>query len=192
MTNVPSAKNHLTQEAPWPDELEALVLSCRFKAHEHWSVHLDPAFPRDQDPQTKQTIGRGATLIVTTRGYDTYHPDRGRTYGVNHFFIVPAATYTRDAWDRWLFDQFAKVMLHETMEEYVQEVCGHCGAFPDSTGDHSCSCPEPDHGKCGHSPTAHVRPFAPLHAPGADPYTVHHYATDELKRTRPSGEIVPE
>lgn len=103
-------------------------------------------------------MGHGTTLVITTKGFDAYHPDRGTNYRVHHYFIVPAATYNRDAWRRWLFEQFAKVELHETMENFVID------------------------GK---------RPFAPLHGPGCDPYVVHEYATDEQKRTRFTGELLP-
>ena len=36
-----------------------------------------------------------------------------------------------------------------------------------------------------------VRPFAPNHGPGRDPYTVFEYATDEDRRTSFRGEVKP-
>lgn len=35
------------------------------------------------------------------------------------------------------------------------------------------------------------RPFAPLHYPGADPYTIHEIATDEEARTDQQGRVTP-
>lgn len=146
----------LVQLAPWPDALAELVKKCRYRAHEGWRIHLAPNSDRDEVDGV--VVGGGTTLVITTRGYDTYNPGDGPHYSVNHYFIVPAATYNRAAWDRWLFEQFAKVELHECMENYVDE-----------DGN---------------------RPFAPLHGPGCDPYTVHQYATDEQKRTRFTGDVV--
>jgi hypothetical protein len=144
------------QTAPYPIELAELVQKLSYRAHEGWRVWLDE-IDRDRD-QLGAVISRGLTLIVRTKGFDSYNPDAGPTYRVNHYFIVPTATYNRDAWQRWLFDQLAKVELHECMEHFVVD---------------------------------RERPFAPLHGPGCDPYTVHQYATDEQRRTRFTGEVVP-
>ena len=106
------------QRAPYPAELAALVASCSYRAHEGWNVYLEDIQDRDLDAEGN-AIGGGLTLRVLTKGYDTYHPEHGNTYRVNHYFIVPAATYNRAAWMRWLFEQFAKVELHECMENFV-------------------------------------------------------------------------
>jgi hypothetical protein len=149
------SERELWQQAPWPGDLEVLVAQCTYRKHEGWRVHLDPN--QDRDYVDGRIVGRGTTLVITTCGFDAYNPERGTTYRVHHYFIVPAATYNRDAWQRWLFDQFAKVELHETMENFVID-----GA----------------------------RPFAPLHGPGCDPYTVHQASTDEQRRTRFTGEVL--
>lgn len=144
------------QVAPYPHDLAELVDALDYRGHEGWRVWLADNMDRDRDAE-HNVIGYGLTLVVLTEGYDSYHPERGRTYGVHHYFIVPAATYNRAAWCRWLFDQLAKVELHEAMEHFVLD------------GE---------------------RPFAPLHGPGCDPYTVHQVATDEQRRTRFTGEVV--
>lgn len=146
----------LSQTAPWPEELDFLVDACTYRRHEGWRVTL--AADLDRDQVNGENVGHGATLIIRTKGFDAYHPQHGPNYSVHHYFIVPAATYNRDAWCRWLFEQFAKVELHETMENFVID------------GE---------------------RPFAPLHGPGCDPYTVHQASADEQRRTRFTGEVLP-
>lgn len=110
----------LRQTAPWPDALAELVAGTELWPG--WSVRLEADTERDFAPDDhgrSECIGRGATLVITTLGYNTYHPDRGQTYRVAHYFIVPAATYNRQSWRRWLFEQYAKVLLHEGMESFV-------------------------------------------------------------------------
>lgn len=188
------------QTAPYPDELDTLVADCRYRAHEGWSVTLEDVPDRDLDPVTQEPIGHGLTLKILTKGYDTYNPERGPGYRVYHYFIVPAATYNRAAWMRWLFECFAKVELHEAMENFTlrsdayepEDVC-------------ECGCEASDHDgrvseclKCGQTThrfapktPRYERPFAPLHGPGEDPYVVHEYATGEQRRTRFTGELAP-
>lgn len=146
---------HNTQVAPWPSDLEVLVTKLRYRKHEGWRVFLEHDTSRDKVDGV--IVGHGLTLVVTTKGYDTYHPEDGTNYRVNHYFIVPAATYNREAWARWLFEQLAKVEIHECMENFIID---------------------------------NERPFAPLHGPGCDPYTVHQYATDIQKRTKFTGEVL--
>jgi hypothetical protein len=149
-----------------PYELAELVSACTYRAHEGWSVELKDDHPRDKDDEGK-VVGRGMTLVITTEGYDSYHPERGRTYGVYHYFIVPAATYNRQAWQRWLFEQFVKVEVHEAAEHFVIR---HTGPFVLADGS------EVDY----HD----ERPFAPTHGKGDDPYVVHEYASQSQKHTR--------
>lgn len=144
----------LTQTAPYPHELADLVKRCRYRAHEGWSVRLYDDYPRDQDP-AGETIGHGMTLVIYTRGYDSYHPDEGRNYGVNHIFIVPAATFNRQAWMEWLHQRFRDVEAHECNEHFI--------ITDDEGREH--------------------RPFAPLHGPGDSPYVTHYPATDTQRGT---------
>jgi hypothetical protein len=105
------------QVAPYPTELLNLVQQCRYRAHEGWSVRL-AEINRDKDSEGN-VVGHGLTLVILTRGYDTYNPDLGPNYSVNHYFIVPAATYNLQSWTRWLLDCFIKVETHEAMENFV-------------------------------------------------------------------------
>lgn len=104
----------MNQTAPFPVELEDLVK--RANLWPGWSMRLED---RLRDPaDTHGAEGRGLTLVIQTLGFNTYHPERGPNYSVHHYFIVPAATYNRRSWQRWLFDQYAKVWLHEAMESF--------------------------------------------------------------------------
>jgi hypothetical protein len=99
----------LTQSAPYPEALAALVDACTYRPG--WTVRLR-TLDRGQG-------SAGLTLIITTCGYDSYHPERGETYAVQHYMPVPPAAYDERTWLRWLFDQFAIVELHECMEFFA-------------------------------------------------------------------------
>lgn len=106
--------SEMTQTAPYPAELADLV--SKAKLWPGWTVWLEDMV---RDPvDTHGAEGKGLTLIIRTKGYDTYHPERGQEYRVNHYFIVPAATFNRRSWQRWLFEQYSRVWLHEAMESF--------------------------------------------------------------------------
>lgn len=101
------------QSAPWPAELAELVEQCQYR--DGWVLQLGP---RLRDPaDTHGAEGRGLTLAITTNTVNSYPPHN--RIAVNHFFIVPAATWNRLAWMRWLFDCYAQVELHECMEFFT-------------------------------------------------------------------------
>lgn len=103
------------QLAPFPDELDDLVSKLRYRpGWEFQLVHLE----RDTD-SNGQVVAEGLTLIITTEGYNSYHVDRGQTYRVNHYMPVPAATYDRRSWRRWLLEQLLLVEQHETCEFFT-------------------------------------------------------------------------
>lgn len=162
----------LYQSAPWPAELEDLVEHCRLWPG--WSVRLYGDYVRDP-ADTHSGEARGATLVITTKGPDTHHPERGENYRVDHIFGVPAATYNRTAWQRWLFERYCDVWLHEAMESFA---IVYTGSFRKRDGTLSDTYTE--------------RPYAATHKPGTDPYVVHEYATDEERRTNFRGELNPE
>jgi len=102
----------MTQVAPFPQALAELVSRATYRpGWRLWLGHVQ----RDKD-SSGQYVGEGLTLVVTTRGYNSYQPSDGETYRVAHFFIVPAATYDERAWQRWLFDRLVDVETHECME----------------------------------------------------------------------------
>lgn len=104
-----------TQTAPFPDDLADLITRLRYRPG--WRFALDDIV---RDPASSHGAeARGLTFIVTTKGYDSYHPERGDGYRVNHYFPVPAATYNRASWRRWLFDCLLRVETHETMEFFA-------------------------------------------------------------------------
>jgi hypothetical protein len=144
------------QEAPDPEPLKYLVDRLRYRPG--WTFELAD-IDRGQG-------SAGLTLIITTRGYDSYHPERGGNYRVNHYMPVPPAAFDARSWQRWLFDQFLLVERHEAMEFF---------AIRDSPGSEHA-----------------VRPYAPSHGPGNDPYLVREFGTGVDRRTSFRGDINPE
>lgn len=104
----------MTQSAPYPHELADLVSKLKL-----WvpgsSADLVDDYVRDH-AETHGGETRGLTLIIHTSNTDAYHPERARP--VDHIFEVPAATYNRASWQRWLFERHAAVLLHEAMETF--------------------------------------------------------------------------
>lgn len=94
------------QVAPYPVELQEVVDQAEYRPG--WQLRLEH-LDRSQG-------SKGLTFVVQSRGYDTYHPDRGETYGVLHYFIVPAAAYDRRAWERWVLDCLIEIETHECCE----------------------------------------------------------------------------
>ena len=97
---------HTLQEAPYPDALKDLIDALEYRPG--WTFSLD-TIDRGQGSM-------GLTLIITTKGYDSYHPEDGERYRVRHYMIVPAASYNRASWQRWLLDQCLLVERHEACE----------------------------------------------------------------------------
>jgi hypothetical protein len=152
----------MTQTAPYPAALAALVKCLRYRRHLGWEVTLEDDLQRDK-PGRHSGESRGLTLVVTRCGPDTYHP--GQTMAVNHYFAVPPATYNLASWQRWLFDRLGDVDTHERMEDF---------GIADSPG------------------SSHVvRPYAPVHAPGWDPYLITVERTELDRRTSFRGDVNP-
>lgn len=55
-----------------------------------------------------------ARLTIFTYNPNTYKPKEMRW--TRHEFLVPCATYHAQGWTRWVFDNIAKIELHETTE----------------------------------------------------------------------------
>lgn len=159
----------LIQFAPWPTELEYLVKVFRYKPG--WSFYLEQDMDRDYEPDDpnheRPPIGRGTTLRIISLTYNSYgkHDAEGNyigeysyndppDYRVAHYKIVPAATFTKEAWERWILDQCVEIETHEACE-FARFV------YDDGVD----------------------RPFAPLHGPGENPYVIHEFSTDEQRRT---------
>jgi hypothetical protein len=150
-----TAKRVMRQSAPYPEALAYLV--DRLSYRPGWTFRLAD-YDRGQGSE-------GLTLIITTLGYNSYHPKRGETYRVHHYMPVPPAAFDQRSWQRWLLDQLLLVERHECMEFF---------AVHDSPGSEHA-----------------VRPYAPSHGPGNDPYIVREVGTDLDQRTSFRGEVSP-
>jgi hypothetical protein len=134
-------------------------------------------YKRDEPPGRRFQLVRDdesnfCVMYVFTYQPNTYRPTEMRH--TRHEFVVPVATYHRAAWQRWVFDRIAQIELHETCEAFQVEdpsACIHCGSHDDPDGDHTCRCPRRD-GECEHVGPWMVRPYAPHHGNGWDPYTI--------------------
>lgn len=96
----------MTQEAPFPHDLQRIIWNLRYRPG--WKFRLEH-LDRDQG-------SIGLTLIITTKGYDSYNTPAGENYRVNHYMPVPPAAYDERSWQRWVFEQLLLVERHECME----------------------------------------------------------------------------
>ena len=110
MTGTHPEPPALRQYAPHPAELEDLVHHLRYRPG--WTFTLTD-LERDP-PDTHGAAAGGLTLVVFADVHDTYQPEKRRP--VNHYFPVPAATYNRASWLRWLLDCLLLVEQHECCE----------------------------------------------------------------------------
>lgn len=96
----------MRQLAPDPTDLFIVVDGLEYRPGWHFElVDLD----RGQGSE-------GLTFVVTTQGLDTYHPEKGETYRVAHYFIVPAAAYDELSWKVWIRDRLIEIETHEACE----------------------------------------------------------------------------
>lgn len=145
-----------TQWAPWPDELEAAVADFHHEPGWEFSLH---DIARDVTGDGEPLAG-GLTLVIFVPCHDSYHPEVYRP--VHHYHPVPAATFNRQSWERWIFDRLLDTIVHEA---------GEWARFGDGENAR--------------------RPFAALHGPGDNPYVVHELATGEQLRTSFRGVVKP-
>lgn len=102
------------QEAPFPYELADLVENIKYKPE--WIFKL---VDRDRGQESI-----GLTLVVTTLTHESIYNDdnddtsfeRWPLTRVNHFFIVPSASFNRSSWQRWLLDRVIEIETHEACE----------------------------------------------------------------------------
>lgn len=93
-----------TNTGPFPELLAGLVEACDYRPG--WDVYLS-----DMD---RGQGSRGLTLVIVTDTVNTYRPDE--PLRVRHLFPVPPAAYDDRSWQRWLFERFHDVELHECAE----------------------------------------------------------------------------
>lgn len=177
----------MTQHAPYPVVLDDIVKTYTYRPG--WRFVLDYKV-RDQ---SEQGDSAGLTLDIITHGYNSYHrptqpsaefgpgefcADCGQPfpcegykswdgddaprlpYQVHHYKPVPPATYNWGSWMRWLFDMCVEVDLHEAMEMATVVIDG-----------------------------VPIKPFAPNHGPGNNPYVVREFSTELERRTKFTGEV---
>jgi hypothetical protein len=128
----------MVQVAPWPTELEDLVQRARCWEGDTFAL---------VDDVWDEGLASGPRLIITLNSRNAYHLDRLRP--TSFLFPVPAATFDRAAWQRWIWDRRMDCHHHETGEAlaFVYE-------RPNETGE---------------MVTVTEHPFAPFHGPGRDP-----------------------
>lgn len=96
--------SEMTQVAPYPTILADLVKAMKYKAGWTFGLHH---IDRGQG-------SAGLTLMIHITGPNSYHPEQ--SISVNHYMVVPAASYDVRSWQRWLFDQVLLVERHEACE----------------------------------------------------------------------------
>jgi hypothetical protein len=165
MDSADDRDKQMRQYAPFPHELDDLVGRSRYRPG--WTFKLADV---ERDPaDTHGAAAGGLTLMILAAVHDAYEPDQPRP--VWHYFPVPAATYDRRSWQRWLLERCLDVERHEACE-WFQVV--HMPSYLAQDGKRH---------------EVVERPFAPNHGPGRDPYTVFEYSTDEDRRTSFQGKI---
>jgi hypothetical protein len=97
----------IRQQAPGSslDVLSGLV--DRLSYRDGWEFLLADELDRGQG-------SKGTTLIITVTTPDSYRPEH--TISVNHYMLVPPASYDARSWTWWLFQQIGLVEQHERME----------------------------------------------------------------------------
>jgi hypothetical protein len=101
----------MRQAAPYPRLLANAIGYLKYKPG--WQFELTE-LDRGQGSE-------GLTLIICITCPDSYHPEK--TMRVNHYMIVPAASYDERSWIRWLLEQILLVEQHEACEFF--QIGGH-------------------------------------------------------------------
>ena len=116
------------QVAPFPHGLEELVAGL--KARPGYLFNLIDQVQVDEST-------RGLYFVVRMQGTNSYHPERGNTYPVYHYFTVPAVKYKKESWLQWLFDCLRKVDDHELAEWFrINEIRPFAPIHDDLSLDH--------------------------------------------------------
>lgn len=154
--------SQMAQYAPYPVELEKLV--GRLKYRPGWRFALRDV---ERDPEdTHSGSAGGLTFEVYALTMDAYHANLKMQRYTRHLFVVPAATYNAIAWLEWIGQCLDLIEQHERCE-FMRLGNGDSYEFNDED----------------------MRPFAPLHGPGDNPYVVHHLASDLQRRTSWQGVV---
>lgn len=144
----------------FPVELADIVATMKVTNKPEYEIFELRDTERDHASTHNGSAG-GLTFTVYTRHQDAYHE---RPRAVAHLFPVPAATYNRGGWLRWVLERLKDIESHELGEGFT--------VLTDGEGVE--------------------RPFAPTHGPGDNPYVTVQYATDEQRRTSFLGTVKEE
>lgn len=114
--------SQMRQVAPYPDDLAAVVAELVFWPG--WSFRLEDC--------GRHAGAHGLTLIIAVETVDAYAKDR--PYTVTHYFWVPAESYGRATWARWVLARIMDVHWHESAEAFELDgtrpfAPGHGGGF---------------------------------------------------------------
>lgn len=142
--------------APWPHELEDLCERARFR---DWYFRLVTSDNHDDGKVT------GTRLVIYVPSSDGYHPERKRT--TSFHFPIPACTFGRASWARWLYEQIQNVYLHENGE--------HLHFVYERTDTE------------GNTVKVAERPFAPLHGDGWNPHCFYEVGIPYSEARVPQG-----
>lgn len=153
--------------------------------------------PGDRFRFVREDENNYALLWIFTYNINTYKLDEMRH--TRHAFLVPVATYNKQAWIRWVFDRILSIEAHETTEFFFVRdetkcneecLCKEC----------SCVLTQHDgrHSRCngclmvGHrfmcSDGHYTRVYAPHHGDGWDPY-VFWPGHDISEKSKAPGEV---
>jgi len=105
--------SEMRQYAPYPFELQAVIDSVKGPPEVQRITLRD--IERDSESQGRGVAG-GLTLELLVVCEDSYHP--GEMRRVRHLHPVPAATYNKQAWVRWVFDCIQLTRTHELGEYF--------------------------------------------------------------------------
>lgn len=94
------------QTAPYPHDLLAIVDKV---AYRDWAFNVAV--------YEREVGGEGLTLRIRFPAPDTRDPGGPVIFWI-HDFEVPARTFDRIAWTRWVLDCIVLVHTHEAMEEF--------------------------------------------------------------------------
>jgi hypothetical protein len=98
-------QEQMWQTAPFPHDLQTIVETVVFR---DWAFTLDV--------YEREVCGEGLTLRIRFQAPDSCNPDVA--VFLIHDFEVPARTFDRVAWQRWVFDCIILCLTHEAMEEF--------------------------------------------------------------------------
>jgi hypothetical protein len=107
---VSTERELMYQKAPMPDELRELVAGMRYRRG--WRFRLIADLDREQ--ASEGLTFHVVALVENSTPYNGMQA--GDSFRVSHTFIVPAASYNRSSWKRWILDCLLKVEQHEACE----------------------------------------------------------------------------